>query len=181
MATNGTPEQSNDAPQGGQPSGGGGFTLSGKTLIISVAALLVVVVGCNESYGDDSGSSQSSASRSEWIDDCTQVVIRRNTQTTFGGGWRPDEREQNEAETVELCECQHDYLTEYWGPDPPLISAPLDTGTDPISHSEWLAMDEDQLDKRKAQQREAYDRNREFMKMYGHAVSYCPTPSWLFR
>ena len=180
MAANGAPEQSNGAHQG-VLSAAGEFTKSGKLLIISAVALLVVVtVGCNGSYGDDSGSSQSSASRSEWIDDCTQVVIRRNTQTTFGG-WRPDEREQNEAETVELCECQHDYLTEYWGPDPPLISAPLDTGTDPVSHSEWLAMDEDQLDKRKAQQREAYDRNMEFMKMYGHAVSYCPTPSWHLR
>ena len=47
MATNGTPEQSNDAPQGGQPSGGGGFTLSGKTLGIAgggAAALVVVIV-----------------------------------------------------------------------------------------------------------------------------------------
>lgn len=47
MATNGTPERSNDAPQGSQPSGGGGFAISGKMLGIAgggAAALVVVIV-----------------------------------------------------------------------------------------------------------------------------------------
>ena len=48
MASNGTPEQSNDAPQRG-PTGGGGFTISGKMLAIGgggigAVALVVVIV-----------------------------------------------------------------------------------------------------------------------------------------
>ena len=47
MAANGTPEQPSEAPQDGQPSGGG-FTMSGKMLIIGGAgggaALVVVIV-----------------------------------------------------------------------------------------------------------------------------------------
>ena len=46
MAANGTPEQPNDTPRGGQPSGGG-FSISGKTLGIAgggAVALVVVIV-----------------------------------------------------------------------------------------------------------------------------------------
>lgn len=49
MASNGTPEQSNDAPQGGGPAGGGGFTISSKMLAIGgggigAVALVVIIV-----------------------------------------------------------------------------------------------------------------------------------------
>ena len=107
LTPNVTPEQSNSAHPGVLPAGGG-FTKSGKLLVISVVALLAVVVavGCNGSYGGDSGSSQSTASRSEWwADDCANQLI-----PIAGRYWGPHEREQREAEIVELCGCQYDYL-----------------------------------------------------------------------
>ena len=49
MATNGNPQQRNNAPQGGRPSGGG-FTITGRTLAIGgggigVVVLIAVIVG----------------------------------------------------------------------------------------------------------------------------------------
>ncbi len=175
MATNGTPEQSNAAHQGGLPASGW-FTKSGKLLIIGVVALLLVVaVGCNDSYGGDSGSSQSTASRSEWIDNCAQYYMRSI------GRFAPHEREQRKAEIPEICECSHDYVTEYWGPDPPLFYGEGRANiTDiPAGEQRYLAIEQtqdawDQMsDEERAQINEANKRRREFMETFGHAASYC--------
>ena len=183
MATNGALEQSDAAPQGGRPSGVG-FTISGKLLFISVVALLVMgVVGCSESNGagngnsgGNSGSSQSTESRSEWIDECAQRFTSRASRY-----WRPDEREQREADTEDLCECMNVYVTEYWGPDPPLFSS-LKLHSPIIRRYELERRIEiesgrlaepDEVEQLYQQMLAERRTSKEYLDIYNHAASYC--------
>ena len=91
-------------------------------------------------------NSASAAPRPDWIDDCVQEALHSINKA---GGVRPDLREQHEEEITQSCGCTYDYLTEYWGSDPPLVSAPPDETR--FDHNSWM----------------------EYLEMQVHAINYC--------
>ena len=115
MATNGTPEQSDDAPQGGQP-GGGGFTVSGKTLGIAgggaaaLAVVIVVVVLFVTGVFSGSGGASGGGDWLAYVPGDAGGVGIADSRTFFGGDVPEDFVEYWEDEYGETSEETYDFV-----------------------------------------------------------------------